>query len=118
MNLTVVSTEADVVRIRSEGAITPSSAVSDPDPLQDLLGSDTYAQTILWDMQDSDFINSNGVGWLLVCHKRFRKAGGRMVMHTIPPPIFQTLNLLRLHRVFDVADNEQAAMAIASGAQT
>ena len=117
MYLTLVSRDDDVVRIRSNGPITPGSTTPDPDPLQNLLNDDLYTSRIVWNMERSDFVNSNGIGWLLICHKRFTESGGKLVFYSVPPLTQQTFKLLRLHQVFDLAADEKEALTIVSGAK-
>ena len=115
MQLTLVSKDDNAVRIQSEGPITQMTTDADPDPIQELLGPDAYGQTVLFNMENSDYLTSNGIGWLLRCHKRFDKEGGKLVLHSVPPVVLQSLKLLRLNRLFELASDEAAALAIAAG---
>mgnify|MGYP001198810109 CR=1 FL=1 len=118
MQLKMVSKDDYAIRIQSEGPITQSITDNDPDPIQELLGPEAYAQQVLLNMENSDHLTSYGIGWLLRCHKRFGKAGGKLVLHSVPPMVLESLKLLRLHRLFHLAADEAAALSIVTGDQS
>lgn len=113
MEIHLETEEQGCLRLRVAGDIRLDPLMEEP--VCDQLGSDVYRRTALVDLCDAVRIDSSGISWLLVCHKRFRSAGGRLILHSAPPLIENTLRVLRLHQVFEMADREAAAREMASG---
>lgn len=112
MQLSVLSQEDDVSVVRLAERLTPSNHPADIDELVALLGADVYSRQVLLDLAECKFIDSSGISWLLVRHKRFRESGGRMVLFSIPPMIDQVIRVLRLQIVFCLAADEKSARAM------
>jgi anti-anti-sigma factor len=102
-----------VVRCKTVGNISQSVLNQNRDPLADMLGEDVYRRKVLLSLEDSDFIDSAGVGWLIRMHKRFSEQGGRLVLHSLTPMVAQTLRVLNLHKVFCLADGPEQARELA-----
>ena len=100
MKLTVVAIEADVIRIQNEGEITQTDLRAGTDLIRSLLGLDCYARKVLLNLEKTPYIDSAGVGWMVMCHKRFKEEGGRLVLHSISPMVDQILRLLGLRTFF------------------
>ncbi len=98
-----------VVRCKTAGNITQAAIPQGRDPLVDMLGEDVYKRKMLLSLEDSDFIDSAGVGWLIRTHKRFCEHGGTLVLHSLTPMVAQTLRVLSLHKVFCLADGPEQA---------
>ena len=79
-------------------------------PFEDLLGPDGYTRSVLVSLAEITYIDSSCLGWLLINHKRFCAAGGRLVVHSIPPSVMEILGLVRFELVLYVAEDEQAAL--------
>jgi anti-anti-sigma factor len=79
------------------------------EPLAEMFGHDVYARPILMGLAGSEYMDSSGVSWLLMCHKRCKQAGGRLVIHSFPPLIAQILKVLRMELVLELAANEADA---------
>jgi len=109
MKLTHLVTDDQIVALRCEGQITLAHIKPGVDHLEQAAGTDVYGRRVLIDLEKTSYIDSAGIGWLMTCHKRFKSNGGRMVLHSIPPLIRQTLDLLRLHRIFTLAADEASA---------
>jgi anti-anti-sigma factor len=90
------------------GRITYNTLDPGQDPLV-LQIPDIYARRVFFDMSAVDYIDSSGVSWLLICHKRFREAGGKLVLHSIHPMVKQVLGVLKLERVLHLADTPEKA---------
>jgi anti-anti-sigma regulatory factor len=58
-------------------------------------------------------IDSSGIGWLLSSQKKFRTAGGLLVLHTLSPFARDVMRILNMQLVFKLADDEGAARRIA-----
>jgi anti-anti-sigma regulatory factor len=66
----------------------------------------------LIDLEQTSFIDSSGISWMLICHKHFVQGGGQVVFHSAPPLVQHTLGLLRLNLVLHLASDEDAARAM------
>lgn len=115
MDLDVLSDDGDLVRLQMKGRIVQDVLGRQAEPIGELLGPNAYGRKALMSLAKTDFIGSSGLSWLLVAHKRFREAGGRLVLHSIPVMVRDVLKVMRLDLVLDVADNEQDAVALAQG---
>ena len=115
MELTLLSSEAGILQIQCQGDFSVDHPGNLHNPLDKFLGPSGYGGIVLISMAKTDYINSAGVGWLIECHKRFREAGGKLILHSIPPLIRNIFQLLQMHRVLNLAPDEAAALALAKG---
>jgi anti-anti-sigma factor len=115
MKLSIVSTDNDLTRIQNEGDISQMDFRAGTDLVETLLGPDCYMRKVLLNMERTPYIDSAGVGWLVMAHKNFKDAGGRLVIHTIPPLVNQMLKLLRMPDILHMALDDAAAEALARG---
>ena len=74
-----------------------------------------YQKRLLLNLQAVDSIDSSGVGWLLTCHRRFRTAGGTLVLHSLSPFVRDVLKILNMQLVLNLAENDAEALKIALG---
>ena len=109
MQLVKLSDDGRILRLRAQGPLMPGGTLSDADPLQEEFGSEVYARTVLLSFDGVDGINSAGVSWLLNANRRFRQAGGRLLIHSAPLVVMQALRLLRVDRVLELAESEAEA---------
>ncbi len=109
MDLKIVSDDSNIVRLQVSGRIAQKQTEPDDEPIAMLLGKQGYSRKALLDLSKAEYIDSSGVSWLLVAHKRFRAAGGRLVVYNIPPLVLNVLKVLRMHLVFDLATDESDA---------
>jgi len=105
----------EVIHICVAGVCRDSFAGQEKNPLAPLPMEDIYQHRLLVNLSDVSMLNSSGVGWLLVCHKRCREAGGRWILHSVTPTAMKVLKLMRLHEVLDIAEDEQRALTLAKG---
>ena len=113
MKLSLHSEDAKVCRLQTEGEIRLGQQPRDPHQVEKLLGSDCYRRKILLDLQNTPYIDSSGVSWLVNFHRRCREAGGILVLHSIPPSIMAILKLLHMELYLNLVEDEQAAQAVA-----
>jgi len=113
MKLSIASDDGQTVCMNVAGSVTQQEVVLLADPLSDLLGPEAYHRRVCMDLGNTGFLDSSGINWLILCHKRFREHGGRMVLHSTPPLVMNVIKILKLQRVLDIADNPQAAKALA-----
>ena len=118
MRLTMASHTDQLTRVLSNGEITQYVISSDPDPFDELLGSAIYRHHVLLNLENTPYIDSSGISWLLGAHKRFERGGGKLVLHSLPPAVDQVLRLLKLTSLLHVAVGEPEAIQIAAEAKT
>jgi len=112
MQLRRLSDQGDLLHLVGvEHKVQPASPL-DFTSLEELLGTRGYAQPVVLSMAETRFIDSSGLSWLVVCHKRFVQAGGRLVLHSVSPAIMELFKMMRLELVLEIADNEDAAMEL------
>lgn len=108
-----VEEDEDVTCVRIDGRIAPETLASEGEPLGQIYGPQVYGRRLLMSMSGVDYINSNGIGWLIVCHKRFAQAGGMFVLHSLPPLVASVFKLCRMDQVFNLAEDADTARALA-----
>ncbi len=113
MELALISDNGATAKLRLNGRVTQAELAAGEDPLLEALGADAYSRKALVDLTGADFIDSSGVGWLLHCHKKFRQAGGCFILHSIPPLVRRTLQVLRMELVLQLAKDEAEAETLA-----
>ena len=114
MKLTVQSENGNAVHLRIEGRVSQRDVEID-DPIVDCLGDSAYSRRLVVDLSEVASLDSSGVNWLLVAHKRMRENGGQLVLHSLSPIANNVLKVLNLHTVFQVADSEAAAVQMLGG---
>jgi len=111
MDATIQSIEGDLCRMTVSGEVIQRQLRKFTDPLS--ADQETYGKKILCDFSGTTLLDSAGVSWLLVTHKRCREQQGRFVLHSVPDLIMNVIKVLRLNLVFDLADDEAAAEKLA-----
>ena len=109
MQLTIHDKDEAVLRIDVSGGITQKDVSDADDLLANLAGTDVYKRQVLFNLEDNNYIDSSGIGWLLTRHKRFIENGGRLVIHSVPDLVMKVLMILRMELVFHLADSETQA---------
>ena len=115
MQFAITSQDNDVTRVELSGRVTQRDISPFDDPLGDLIGAGCYGQRVLLGMQDVEILDSSGVSYLLTCQKRFRQAGGTLVLHSVSPIAASVLKVLNLHQVFEIAADVSSALQLAAG---
>lgn len=117
VNISLVSIEKEgLVRLASAGSITAANFdPSGKNPLERILGQNWSGFRVLLDMRGTTYIDSSAIGWLISSHKQFKSAGGVVVLHDVPSNIRQMLDLLHVGKVIPIAENVDAARAVANG---
>lgn len=59
-------------------------------------------QEVVIDLDKVDFIDSSGIGALLSVQKKFRNIAKPVMLMNAKPTVISVIELLRLHRVFDI----------------
>jgi anti-anti-sigma factor len=92
MRLTIRITGPDgSITVACAGEITQSTLQSGTDPLLELIGRPALARKVRLDLEQADYIDSSGLGWLVGCHKRFKENGGEFTLVRVPPTIYRVL---------------------------
>lgn len=115
MKLSIQSDDGTRSEVVLGGQITQRDVSPFQEPLGDALGPDAYKRRVMVDMQDVEMLDSSGVGWLLVCNKRFKEGGGALVLHSFSPTVSNVLKVLNMHQVLPMADDEQHARQLLDG---
>jgi anti-anti-sigma factor len=110
MQLSHEATPEGFLRVRCDGPVTLVELQHGHDPLVELLGPEVYRGRVLFDLSQISYIDSSGIGWLVVSYKRFCQAKGRIVFHSPSRFVRDTLDLLRLDLVLPLAEDEKAAL--------
>jgi len=67
-------------------------------------------KSVILDMKHVDFIDSTGLGTLVVAHTQLQKAGGSVKLLNVSKRNVQLLVLTKLSTVFEMFDDEPAAI--------
>ena len=118
MKLLLTSQDDTATCVAIQGDISQSRfAPNVNNPLEDLLGAGCYKRRVALDLEQGGAIDSSGVGWIMACHKQFLAAGGKLVLHSLPPMIEQVIQLLRLHSILTIKPDRASALAHLSQAK-
>ena len=115
MELRVLSDNGDVLRLEMIGRNVHSEVIPQSQVIRELLGPRGYARDVLLSLAQTHFIDSSGLSWLVVCHKRFCQGGGKLVLHSVRAPILELLALMRLDLALHLAEDEAAALELVQG---
>ena len=115
LEIKLISHAGTVVHLEASGRLVHSTLAPCPDPIGRLLGADAFTRTVLLSLEGVEFMDSSGIGWLLACRKRFREAGGKLVVHSVPAAVLDVIKVMRLGHVLRLADDEPAALAMVQG---
>ena len=101
MKLQLVSIERDgLVKIATQGNITSADIdAAGPNPLEKILGKNWSQMRVLLDLNDTQYIDSSAIGWLIGSGKHLREGGGTLVVYGVQPAVRQVLDLLKVGRV-------------------
>lgn len=115
LRLRLLEDDGDVLQLSCEGeAVLPDFRDGD-EPLVRLLGPGVYGRKVLLSLEWVTFLDTSGVTWLMSCHESFRKAGGRLILHSVPAQARYVLGLLNLDRVLPLAPDAAAGRALLEG---
>lgn len=115
MKLSIDQEGQSPVAVRVAGDITQRHVSPFVEPLGDALGEDGYEKPVMLNLQQVDMLDSSGVGWLLVCHKRFHEKGGKLVLHSFSPTVSNVLKVLNMQKVLNLAETENDARRMFEG---
>ncbi len=116
MDITAMADDVGVRRVRVRGRIVQNSLGEQWSTLDRLLSPGEPPRPLLLDLADADFIDSSGLSFLLMWHKRYCTAGQKLILHSIQPMVFDVLRTMRLDSVFHIAADEETGRQMTEGA--
>lgn len=111
----VLRDDEETLQVQLAGRVVLEDFAPENDPLEAVLGDRGYDRGVLVDLSQAEYIDSSGLAMLLGWHKRLSGAGGKLVLHSIPPQVMDTLKILRMELVLAMARDEAAALSLARG---
>lgn len=111
MRLKLNSNDGVLACASVSGQVTQSAFAAEEEPLAQKFGNEIYSRRLMLGLAEAEYLDSRGVGWLLKCHRRFRQAGGMLIVHSIPPNILDVLQVLHMNEVLHLVSDEQSARA-------
>lgn len=111
MKLVLLDTTGPVWTAALTGRVEFSGFVTG-DPFPRTVGS--FARRLALDVSGVVWLDSAAVGWLLASTQRFAEAGGKLVLHSLPPVVSNLLvGVLRLDDRLALAADLEAALRVA-----
>ena len=65
---------------------------------------------VVLDLNEVDFIDSSGLGAILSCYRHLQTASGDLKLCRAKKAVRSLIELLRMHRIFDIYDTSEEAM--------
>ncbi len=66
---------------------------------------------IILDFSNVEYLSSAALGKLITMDKKVKTSGGKLRLCTIRPDIYEVFAITRLNKLFDIRDDQQAALA-------
>ena len=66
---------------------------------------------LVLDLNRVEFVDSRGCGVILSCLKQLAGKGGDLKLCRVTPPVRTVFDLIRLHKMCDIADTREQAVA-------
>ena len=115
MELRRLPDEGEVLRLEVSDRIVQGDVSPQVDPIGAMLGNLHFANSAVLSLMETEYIDTSGLWWLLACHKRFCEGGGKLVIHSVPPHVMDTLLMMRLELVLNLAEDESDALELVRG---
>ncbi len=111
MALTIASREVDGVTVLDlSGRITlGEGSVQIRDAIRELIGKGQ--KSVLLDMGDVNYIDSSGLGELVSAYTSAKNQSAALKLLKLTKKVHDLLQLTKLYTVFDIYDDEAAAIA-------
>ncbi|MFT5526208.1 MAG: anti-anti-sigma factor [Pirellulaceae bacterium] len=77
-------------------------------------GIDILQHDCLLDLSALEYVNSEKVGCLLKCNKRFKEAGGSLTVYSVSPTVGKIFSLMHLNQVLSITDSFDEARETAT----
>ena len=109
MSLEITSTEREGVTIvKMKGRLTVGEASAPREKVNELVAAGKV--NIIFDLSGVDYIDSTGLGSLVICFTSIKKAGGALKLLNLNKRNIELLVLTKLHTIFEVFSDEQDAV--------
>jgi anti-sigma B factor antagonist len=109
MSLEITSKEREGVTIVSmKGRLTVGEASAPREKVTELVAAGKV--NIIFDLAGVDYIDSTGLGSLVICFTSIKKAGGALKLLNLNKRNIELLVLTKLHTIFEVFSDEQDAV--------
>jgi anti-sigma B factor antagonist len=109
MSLEITSTEREGVTIvHMKGRLTVGEASAPREKVNELVAAGKV--NIIFDLAGVDYIDSTGLGGLVICFTSIKKAGGALKLLNLNKRNIELLVLTKLHTIFEVFSEEQDAV--------
>ena len=66
---------------------------------------------IILDFTNVEYLSSAALGKLITMDKKVKNAGGKLRLCSIRPDIYEVFQITRLNKLFDIRDDQEAALA-------
>ena len=77
---------------------------------EQLFGLVDQNQKILLNFSNVEYLSSAALGKLITLHKKVTQAGGRLILCSIAPQIYDVFEITKLDKFFKIEKEEQAAL--------
>ena len=109
MSLEILETEREGVTILTlKGRLTVGEASSIREKVNELLPQGR--KNVIFDLSGVDYIDSTGLGSMVICYTTIKKAGGALKLLNLNKRNIELLLLTKLHTIFEVFSDEQDAV--------
>ena len=109
MALEIRETEREGIAILTlKGRLTVGEASSIREKVNELLAKGR--RNLIFDLAQVDYIDSTGLGSMVICYTTIKKAGGALKLLNLNKRNIELLLLTKLHTIFEVFSDEQDAV--------
>ena len=109
MSLDIHETEREGVTILAlKGRLTVGEASTIREKVNELLPQGH--KNVIFDLGNVDYIDSTGLGSMVICYTTIKKAGGALKLLNLNKRNIELLLLTKLHTIFEVFSDEQDAV--------
>ena len=119
MKMSLISIDkGGFVRLSVDGEITCRDlhAGDGHNPLEKVLGESWANNRVLLSLAKTGFMDSSAIGWLLECQRKFKAAGGKLVLHSASPRVQDVFDLLKIGKALNLKENEKTAIELLTAA--
>lgn len=96
-----LETNPDILVLRISGKISAKELVPFSEAMEEAFRENLFR--IIMDLSELEFINSMGIGKLVVAHKKCTEAGGKLVLCGINSKLMKLFSILCLDGIFPMA---------------
>jgi anti-sigma B factor antagonist len=109
MSLEIRETDREGIAILAlKGRLTVGEAATIRERVNELLANGK--KNIILDLGGVDYIDSTGLGSMVICYTTIKKAGGALKLLNLNKRNIELLLLTKLHTIFEVFSSEQDAV--------